>query len=75
MKKYLIEYSLDGEYRFNSGSKARTDIVNILQNKEFKTIIVKNDKLKIKKAMHIFTVKKYLNEIENHSIVCMQLPT
>ncbi|WP_297633609.1 hypothetical protein [uncultured Clostridium sp.] len=76
MKKYLLECrnNYEEETRFNAGSKARNDIIKILEQIDFESIILNISEEKLKKVVQSVKIGKELNRIEENSVVAIQYP-
>lgn len=72
MNYYFIEYKYSKS--FNAGSKARNDVAEILISMNFKPIYIERPKKLIDKILHLININKFLNNIEEESIVVIQWP-
>lgn len=76
MKKYLIERTNDklSSNKFNAGSKARTDILNILEKNGFENIILELKDNGVEKLFSNLKLNSKLKNIKEKSIVIIQFP-
>lgn len=74
MKKYLLELGSSDGTEFNAGSKARNDIVDILNKDEFKTIYLDLGNNKLEKFKNIINIEKRFSEIKKDDLVLLQFP-